>query len=141
MQKRNWKTNCCLVMFPITLVVILVIIQAVVNGVFGSLFKCGCQCVPNPNGGPCIERCGLEFSDDNEAPWCGVPNPASWPALLQIPGPQYMAVQSAQAPDLAQPATCRATGTCATAIPYTGTNKTTADCKHPPFLATVFSAL
>jgi ABC-type multidrug transport system ATPase subunit len=115
------------VLFPVTLVVILVVIQAVVNGVFGGKFKCGCECVPNPNGGPCEDKCGLEYSDDNEAPFCGVPNPAPWPALLQIPKPQYMAVQSPQEPDLTQPASCRATGTCATSIPYTGTNKSTAD--------------
>lgn len=117
LQKRNWKTNCCLVLFPVILVVLLVVIQAVVNRAYGSTFKCGCKCVPDPNGGPCIKTCGLEYSDDNEAPYCGVPNPAEWPAVLQIPGPQYMAIQGPEGSPRVN------------AIPYTGTNKSVSDSK------------
>uniref|UniRef100_A0A7I4ACZ0 ABC transporter domain-containing protein n=1 Tax=Physcomitrium patens TaxID=3218 RepID=A0A7I4ACZ0_PHYPA len=126
-QKRNWRTNCCLVLFPALLCILLVIIQVAVNGVFnGSDFKCGCKCVPDPNGGPCIQRCGLEYSNNDQAVWCGMANPTPWPALLQIPEPQYRATRN-QSPDLTQDPSCRVAGTCAVTIPYTGTNRTTAD--------------
>ncbi|KAG0620187.1 hypothetical protein M758_4G196700 [Ceratodon purpureus] len=128
-QKRNWRTNCCLVLFPITLCILLVVIQVAVNSVFsGDDFKCGCKCVPNTNGTPgCTKVCGLQYSNDNQSPWCGVPSPAPWPAILQIPGQEYMAVQSSFAPEITQDPSCRASGTCRTTIPYTGTNRTVAD--------------
>lgn len=119
-------------LFPITLCLLLVILQVVVNNVFGSDFKCGCKCVANADGAPgCTEVCGLQYSDDNQSPYCGVPNPTPWPAVLQTPAQQYMAVHQSFAPEIAQPPSCRATGSCFTTIPYTGTNQTVANCKSP----------
>lgn len=126
-QKRNWKTNCCLVAFPIVLCVLLVVMQFLINSFIGDRFKCGCKDVPNSNGVGTTKQCGLQFSNADEAPFCGIDRPYPWPSILQVPSPQYRATRSTEYPDLAQDASCRSADTCATTIPYTGTNKTAAD--------------
>lgn len=127
-QKRNWRTNCCLVFFPVFLCILLVVIQTAINHLLsGSDFKCGCRVLPDPNGGPAQKVCGLQYSNSDQAAWCGIPNPTPWPAVLQVPEPQNRATRSVNFPDLPEDASCRALGTCATTIPYTGSNKTAAD--------------
>lgn len=124
-QKRNWRTNCCLVLFPIALCILLVVIQTAINNLLGDDFKCGCTEQPNPTpGGKPVQVCGIQYSSSDQAPFCGIANPTPWPAILQVPGPENRATDL---PDLPQNTSCRADGSCATTIPYTGTNKTTAD--------------
>lgn len=127
LQKRNWKTNCCLIIFPVALCITLVLMQAVINTSIRDRFKCGCKDVPNSNGVGTTRKCGIQHSAPDEAPFCGIDKPHPWPAMLQVPRPQFRATKSSYYPDLTQDVNCRAAGTCAVTIPYTGTNKTTAD--------------
>ena len=139
-QKRNSKTNCCLIGFPLVLCVLLVVIQAAINNLLsGSDFECGCKCVPNANGGGgCTKTCGIQYSDSNQAGYCAVPETPGWPAILQVPEPKFIAVKTTTSPELQDPA-CRATGTCAMTIFYTGSNRTTSDSKcTPAFLPSFF---
>ena len=133
-QKRNWKTNCCLVCFPLVICIILVCIQAAINNLLGSQYECGCECVSNASAGGCTEVCGLQYSNQDQAPFCAVANPQQWPAVLQVPKPQFRAIQTTAFPDLVADTTCREDNACPTSILYTGSNRTTADCKYP-FLA------
>jgi hypothetical protein len=119
------------VIYPFYLCILLVVIQTAINHLLsGSDFKCGCKLVPDANGGPATNVCGLQYSNSDQAPWCGVPDPTPWPAVLQVPEPQDRATKSAAFPALPEDPSCRALGTCATTIPYTGSNKTTADGTH-----------
>lgn len=138
MQKRNWKTNSCMVCFPLTLCVLLVVIQAVVNHLLGSEFQCGCKCVPHVNGTGCTRACGVEYSDQDQVEFCEVPFPQGWPAILQVPLPQYRAVRNQVSPDL-QDASCRDDGDCGCTIPYTGSNQTLADSKQCSVPSIAFS--
>ncbi|XP_073389468.1 ABC transporter A family member 7 isoform X4 [Physcomitrium patens] len=125
-QKRNWKTNSCMVCFPLTLCVLLVVIQVVVNYLLGSDFQCGCKCVPNTGRPGCTKHCGVEYSNQDQVEFCEVSFPQGWPAILQVPRPEYRAVRNAGSPEL-QDATCRNDGNCECTILYTGSNKTLAD--------------
>uniref|UniRef100_A0A7I4CAU7 ABC transporter domain-containing protein n=1 Tax=Physcomitrium patens TaxID=3218 RepID=A0A7I4CAU7_PHYPA len=135
-QKRNWKTNCCLIIFPVALCITLVVMQAVINTSIRDRFKCGCKDVPNSNGVGTTRKCGIQYSAPDEAPFCGIDKPHPWPAMLQVPRPQFRATKSSYYPDLTQDVNCRAAGTCAVTIPYTGTNKTTADAMAEGLLGT-----
>jgi hypothetical protein len=101
-----------------------------INQVFnGSDFQCGCQCVLQPGSSTCVKTCGVQYSDSNQVQWCGVPDPTEWPAVLQIPAPEYRAVMQTDYPDLPNPS-CRTSGTCETTFLYTGQNRSIADSKH-----------
>ncbi|GBG86818.1 hypothetical protein CBR_g42101 [Chara braunii] len=80
LQARQWKTNACLVSFPIILFLILIALQAVFDKLLfgGSAWKCGCS-KDNP------DKCGIEFSTAQQAAWCPVKNPPLNPAFLQMP--------------------------------------------------------
>ncbi len=130
LQKRNCRTNTCLISFPIIICLLLFIFQLLINKVFnGSEFQCGCQCVPQPGSSTCVKTCGLQYSDSDQVQWCGVSDPTEWPAVLQIPAPEYRAVMQTDYPDLPNPS-CRASGTCETTFLYTGQNRSIADSKH-----------
>ncbi|KAI9174942.1 hypothetical protein LWI28_025084 [Acer negundo] len=92
-QKRNKKTTIRLVSYPFILCMLLVIIQNVVDRAFnGSDNKCGCACIRRTvNGGCEEERCGLEFSDLDQAASCPINSPPEWPPILQIPVPEFRA--------------------------------------------------
>ncbi|KAH8974880.1 hypothetical protein BDL97_01G124900 [Sphagnum fallax] len=127
LQKRNCRTNTCLISFPIIICLLLFILQLSINKVFnGSDFQCGCQCVPQPGSSTCVKTCGLQYSDSNQIQLCGVSDPIEWPAVLQIPAPEYRAVMQTDYPDLPNPS-CRASGTCETTFLYTGQNRSIAD--------------
>ncbi|CAK9255712.1 unnamed protein product [Sphagnum jensenii] len=127
LQKRNCRTNTCLISFPIIICLLLFILQLVINKVFnGPDFQCGCQCVPQPGSSTCVKTCGLQYSDSDQVPLCGVSDPIEWPAVLQIPAPEYRAVMQTDYPDLPNPS-CRASGTCETTFLYTGQNRSIAD--------------
>ncbi|KAI9174610.1 hypothetical protein LWI28_020100 [Acer negundo] len=124
-QKRNVKTNIRLVSFPFILCLLLVIVQNVVNTAFnGSDNKCGCACIRrNVNGGCEEEKCGLEFSDLDQAASCPITSPPEWPPVLQIPVPEFRAVRTdfISFSDLPNES-CRSTGSCPVTILLTGTN-------------------
>ncbi|KAK0586980.1 hypothetical protein LWI29_015655 [Acer saccharum] len=125
-QKRNRKTTIRLVSYPFILCLLLVIIQNVVNRAFnGSDNKCGCACIRrNVNGGCEEERCGLEFSDLDQAASCPINSPPEWPPMLQIPVPEFRAVKTdfISFSDLPNES-CRSTGSCPATILFTGTNR------------------
>jgi hypothetical protein len=90
-QKRSWNSNCCLLLTPVLLCAILGILQALINIVFsGDSFKCGCLCVEYSPSDPtkCLQRddtrCGLQYSDVDQAVYCPIPSPTEWPPLLQV---------------------------------------------------------
>ncbi|CBI15253.3 unnamed protein product, partial [Vitis vinifera] len=102
-QKRNIRTNIRLVSFPILLCVLLVVIQKLVNSELDKAEnKCGCISVGT----------------------CPIPSPPEWPALLQVPAPEYRAVRAdfIQFTDLPDDS-CRRTGSCPATILFTGNNR------------------
>jgi len=114
-----------MVCFPITLCILLVIIQVVVNHLIGSEFQCGCKCVPiNATG--CTKVCSIDYSDQDQVEFCEVLYPQSWPAILQVPRPEYRAIRNVGSLEL-QDESCRDDGDCGCTIFYTASNKTLAD--------------
>ncbi|KAJ9677375.1 hypothetical protein PVL29_022384 [Vitis rotundifolia] len=123
-QKRNIKTNIRLVSFPILLCVLLVVIQNLVNNELDKAEnKCGCISVPNENG-QTEKKCGIQYSTLDQVATCPIPSPPEWPALLQVPAPEYRAVRAdfIQFTDLPDDS-CRRTGSCPATILFTGNNR------------------
>ncbi|GFR42637.1 hypothetical protein Agub_g3573 [Astrephomene gubernaculifera] len=104
-QKRNVRTNICLLSSPIFFCILLLIIKQLVNNVFftGQDFVCGCKCVQCCLEGSCTQvtqgvcaepakclqydktQCGLQYSSEKQASWCEVLEPSSWPPVVQVP--------------------------------------------------------
>ncbi|KAI4336022.1 hypothetical protein L6164_014600 [Bauhinia variegata] len=125
-QKRNIGTNIRLILFPLVLCLLLAIIQVLIDRELDKPEnKCGCTCT-RTQGGQCQERvCGIEYSDVDQAPTCPIPNPPEWPPLLQVPAPQYRAVQTDVFPFSEFPnESCRRTGSCPVTMLFTGNNQT-----------------
>ena len=131
MQKRNVKTNCCIISFPIGICLFLLLLQVSINVIFsGSDFKCGCACVPFTDGRPgCENKCGIEYSTETQASFCAIEQPPRWPALLQLPAPPYRAVQQPNTDfeDGLPTASCRDTRSCPVTFLYTGSNRSFAE--------------
>ncbi|PIA27921.1 hypothetical protein AQUCO_07400037v1 [Aquilegia coerulea] len=124
-QKRNLKTNIGLVTFPFLLCILLFLIQTLVdNELDKASNKCGCICVDRNGDGTCETVCGIEYSDLDQVGTCPIPSPSEWPALLQVPAPEYRAVRtdSNAFPDLPNES-CRSTGSCPATILFTGGNR------------------
>lgn len=119
-QRRNKRSNCCLVIFPVLLCVLLSVLQQVIdNELNKEKYKCGCAQV---NG---TTECGIQYSTLDQALSCSVPNPQKWPALLQVPDPQTRAVRTdfLNFPDLPSES-CRQAGSCPVTVLVTGSNRT-----------------
>uniref|UniRef100_A0A803M7W3 ABC transporter domain-containing protein n=1 Tax=Chenopodium quinoa TaxID=63459 RepID=A0A803M7W3_CHEQI len=119
-QRRNKRSNCCLIIFPVLLCILLSLLQRVIdNELSKEKFKCGCAQV---NG---KTECGIQYSTLDQASSCPIPNPQKWPALLQVPDPQSRAVRTNgfTFPDLPS-ISCRLTGTCPVTVLVTGNNQT-----------------
>lgn len=130
MQKRNVKTNCCIISFPIAICLLLLGLQLAINVIFqGSDFKCGCQCVAFTDGRQgCETKCGVEYSTESQASFCAIDQPPMWPAFLQIPAPSYRSVQQSNSDQNGlPPSSCRADGTCPVTFLYTGSNRSFAE--------------
>lgn len=122
MQKRNAKTNGCIITFPILLCLLLFSLQIAINTVFeASKYKCGCQCVPVANTSGCEKKCGVEYSSQTQVASCAIENPTMWPAFLQVPAPEYRAVGDSSS-GLPSPS-CRTDGSCPVSFLYTGQNQ------------------
>lgn len=125
-QKRNIRSNIRLILFPVLLCALLVLIQTIVNRELDKPSnKCGCTCIDTNGDGKCEEVCGIEYSTLDQAGSCPIPNPPEWPPLLQVPAPEYRAVQAdffafADLPN----ESCKRTGSCPATILLTGTNQT-----------------
>uniref|UniRef100_A0A803N329 ABC transporter domain-containing protein n=1 Tax=Chenopodium quinoa TaxID=63459 RepID=A0A803N329_CHEQI len=119
-QRRNKRSNCCLVIFPVLLCILLSVLQRVIdNELSKEKFKCGCAQVIGKT------ECGIQYSTLDQASSCPIPNPQKWPALLQVPDPQSRAVRTNgfTFPDLPSKS-CRLTGTCPVTVLVTGNNRT-----------------
>ncbi|KAF2927371.1 hypothetical protein DAI22_06g200400 [Oryza sativa Japonica Group] len=124
-QKRNRKGTIRLIIVPIYLCLLLTILQRVINSVLDKpKFRCGCKCVDVNGTGSCQNVCGIQYSTLDQAGSCPIPNPPEWPALLQLPRPEYRAMQESSLyagfPDVS----CRKSQSCAATIPFTGANET-----------------
>ncbi|KAG2490617.1 hypothetical protein HYH03_011009 [Edaphochlamys debaryana] len=106
-QKRNVRTNICLLSSPIFFCLILLFIKILVNRVFltGVDFECGCQCVQCCKNGNCeslkqgycdedygwkcnqynTNNCGPQYSSPQQASFCEIRDPSTWPPVLQVP--------------------------------------------------------
>lgn len=126
LQKRNVKTNIRLILFPFVVCVILVVIQAVINSELDKpKNKCGCICTRRDGNNKCLEeRCGIQYSDTDQVATCAITSPPKWPPLLQVPSPEYRAVQNNIIPfsDLPNDS-CRRTGSCPVTFLFTGKNQ------------------
>ncbi|CAN6207394.1 unnamed protein product [Urochloa humidicola] len=125
-QKRNRKETIRLIIVPIYLCLIISILQRVINNLLDKpKFRCGCQCVDVNGTGPCQNVCGVQYSTPEQARSCPIPNPPKWPALVQVPLPEYRAVQDSSSLFTGLPdASCRKTQSCPASIPFTGANRT-----------------
>ncbi|KAL3678985.1 hypothetical protein R1sor_021941 [Riccia sorocarpa] len=87
-QRRNYKTNACIIIFPVLICLILFGLQVGVNKLLDKpSFKCGCE-TRIVNGNP-VELCGLPYTTDTaQTQFCAVEHPPQWPALMQVPNPR-----------------------------------------------------
>ncbi|KAG8475743.1 hypothetical protein CXB51_032538 [Gossypium anomalum] len=126
-QKRNIGANIRLISFPLFFCVLFVVVQQVLDSSLDNADnRCGCICVERNANGNCQRReCGIEYSTVDQVSTCPIPDPPAWPALLQVPGPQYRAVRSDSnmAADFPNES-CRITGTCPAISFFTGNNQT-----------------
>ena len=132
LQKRNRKETIRLIIVPIYLCLIISVLQRLINNLLDKPdFKCGCLCVDVNGTGPCQNVCGIQYSTPQQAGSCPIPNPPKWPALVQVPLPEYRAVQDSSSLLTGLPdASCRKTQSCPASIPFTGANRTLANSKY-----------
>ncbi|XVF51953.1 hypothetical protein PTKIN_Ptkin04bG0225400 [Pterospermum kingtungense] len=127
-QKRNMWANIRLISFPLFFCILLVLVQVFTAKQPKSKEhnRCECNCVESNGNGQCLRRvCGLENSTmDQASSNCHIPNPTEWPALLQIPGPNYRAVRTGSLTSADLPnESCRRTGDCPAITLFTGNNR------------------
>ena len=126
-------TNIRLISFPLFFCILFVLLQNLVDSQLNNEDnRCGCICVEINGNGQCQRReCGLEYSTMDQASSCPIPNPPEWPALLQIPGPNYRAVRtdSIMSTDLPNDS-CRSTGSCPATTFFTGNNHSLGESMH-----------
>ena len=137
LQKRNRRANCCLVVFPLLLCILLSVLQRVIdNELNKEKYRCGCAKV---NG---TTECGVQYSTLDQAFSCPIPSPPRWPALLQVPDPQYRAVRDDSRANQDLPRkSCRQTGSCPVTILVTGSNQTFGQSIPLPLLNNFFPDL
>jgi hypothetical protein len=94
----------------------------------GQHHRCGCAFVdPRPGGTCCRTECGVQHSTLDHVGSCPVPNPTRWPALAQVPPPEYRAVRTPSQPfDGLPDPSCRGTGSCPAAVLVTSGNRSLA---------------
>ncbi|XP_076893261.1 ABC transporter A family member 7-like [Bidens hawaiensis] len=117
-QRRNFRTNLRLILFPIVLCLLLVLLQAVINKELDKpQNKCGCTCID----AQCHRRlCGIQYSDSDQVATCSIPNPPEWPPLLQLPAPHFRA----QFRDLPPAESCTdTTASCPVTVLMTASNQ------------------
>jgi hypothetical protein len=147
LQKRNRKGTIRLIIVPIYLCLIISVLQRVINSFLDKpKFRCGCKCIDDANGStaPCQNVCGIQYSTLDQAPSCPIPNPPKWPALVQVPLPEYRAVQDSSGLFTGFPdASCRKTQSCPASIPFAGANTTLSNSKQfvPSLIAQIWLML
>lgn len=129
------KTNIRLILFPFILCLIIVLLQVLLDRVVSSSddYKCGCNCV-RTNGNDCVEeKCGIEYSNSEQAQYCSIRHPPQWPPMLQVPAPEYRAVRKdfLTYPDLPNES-CKINGSCPATILLTGNNQSFGQSMYAP---------
>ncbi|KAK9049056.1 hypothetical protein SSX86_031977 [Deinandra increscens subsp. villosa] len=124
-QKRNFRTNLRLILFPIVLCLLLVLLQAIINNELDKPSnKCGCTCIDQDGDGQCERVCGIQYSDLDQVATCSIPNPPEWPPILQLPAPQFRAVRTDFVAFSDLPSdSCRTTNNCPATVLMTGNNQ------------------
>ncbi|KMZ69467.1 hypothetical protein ZOSMA_213G00080 [Zostera marina] len=125
-QKRNIKTNICLISFPIIVCVLLVIFQGILDKEFNKQEKkCGCRCVDETDTDTknCKKICGIQYSTSEQAFTCAIPNPPEWPPLLQVPRQEFRAVRTGKSSADLPKESCRKTKSCPATVLFTGQNQ------------------
>ncbi|PNT64442.1 hypothetical protein BRADI_4g28617v3 [Brachypodium distachyon] len=130
LQKRNLKTNIGITVFPILICVLLVVLQNVINNELDKpKYHCGCACVETNLDGSCKKReCGIQYSTLEQVWSCAITSPPRWPALIQVPQPEFRAVKTLSQPfdDLPDPS-CRDSKSCPATVLITGKDRTFAE--------------
>jgi hypothetical protein len=127
-QRRALWQNFFIIITPIFFVVLLYVLQRLINNAIQDdpNNKCGCLCLrccdPSSSAdgsgpvcrdatpdAPCNPwedcqqtddtRCGIEYSNADQASVCSIPSPSIWPPLFQVPPPDALA--RPQSPDAA----------------------------------------
>jgi hypothetical protein len=131
LQKRNGKATIRLILIPIFLCLLLSVLQRVINNLLDQpRFRCGCKCVDANGTGACQNVCGILYSTVDQARSCPIQNPTEWPALLQLPRPEYRAVHDPSSVFTGLPdASCRKSESCPAIVPFTGANETVSNGK------------
>uniref|UniRef100_A0ACD5XV67 Uncharacterized protein n=1 Tax=Avena sativa TaxID=4498 RepID=A0ACD5XV67_AVESA len=130
LQKRNLKTNFGIVFFPIFICVLLVVLQNIINNELDRpKYRCGCACVETGIDGACKRReCGVQYSTLEQVWSCAIPNPPRWPALIQVPQPEFRAVRTVSQPfDDLPDASCRDSRSCPASVLVTGKDRSFAE--------------
>ncbi|KAF7065284.1 hypothetical protein CFC21_071403 [Triticum aestivum] len=126
LQKRNLKTNIGITIFPILICVLLLVLQNIINNELDKpKYNCGCACVDTDMYGTCKKReCGVQYSTLEQVWSCAIPSPPRWPALIQVPQPQFRAVRTVSQPfdDLPDPS-CRDSLSCPATVLITGKDR------------------
>ncbi|WCJ35970.1 ABC transporter A family member 7 [Euphorbia peplus] len=131
-QKRNAKANCCLIVFPVLLCILLFIAQTLIaqasggsNGDGNANANCDCRCDYSKDPEKCEKQCGPQYSNLEITNGCPVTSPPHWPALLHIPLSSVRAIKSNLIPftDLANPS-CRLKDSCPVTLLFTAKNQT-----------------
>lgn len=122
-QKRNCKTNLCMVIFPILLCSLMSGLQHFINHELGKLDNL------------------CDSKEDDLSGFCPVPKPPKWTPLLQIPRPYNRAVKANLSlfQDLPDDS-CRKTRNCPATILYTGKNRSLAEGLVQNFFPTLLNA-
>ncbi|CAM0946658.1 unnamed protein product [Alopecurus aequalis] len=143
-QKRNLKTNVCITLFPILLCVLLVALQGAIDREIDKpKYRCGCACVDTAADGSCRKtECGIQYSTLDQVASCPIPTPPRWPALVQVPQPEFRAVRTASQPfdGLPEP-TCRDNGSCPATFLITGGNRSLAESLSAQLFPALSSSL
>ncbi|KAF3320383.1 ABC transporter A family member 7-like protein [Carex littledalei] len=127
-QKRNVKSNACIVAYPVLICVLLIIMQSLINKEINKpKYQCGCKCIPVNGNGTCQNVCGRQYSTLDQVSSCPIANPPEWPALMQVSSPQFRAARDVYLPFADLPdSSCRLSGSCPATVLFTGQNQTLA---------------
>ncbi|XP_044946540.1 ABC transporter A family member 7-like isoform X2 [Hordeum vulgare subsp. vulgare] len=126
LQKRNLKTNIGITIFPILICVLLLVLQNIINNELDKpKYNCGCACVDTDMYGTCKKReCGVQYSTLEQVWSCAIPSPPRWPALIQVPQPQFRAVRTVSQPFDGLPyPSCRDSLSCPATVLITGKDR------------------
>jgi hypothetical protein len=116
------------VAYPVLICVLLLLLQTVINNELDKpKYRCGCKCIPVNGTGTCQNVCGPQYSTLDQVSTCPIASPPKWPALMQVPRPEYRAAHDTYLPFADLPdSSCQLSGSCPATVLFTGSNQTLA---------------